>query len=470
MTYEDFDALLSSRQPVDLTGDSLICTFSYRRRCYAIVDVTKDGDKGSTVCRPLRFSPAAGSWVDAGHPAPHEADVTAARLLRRARTAPDKYELFGEHYRVTDGDRPGSCRVKVCRPLTVGVSDKRSAAIRFCFFAMLTILYLWLYARQTDMKWVRAVFPSVPEYPLALLFFVLSLSASVGLYLLLRKDRNYLDSALLIICPPNVFSVIGAAIRMPAVRFILPALFVVTFVFFALPYPFMNDRFTFSISTDDVVTALRLAAAMSILLTSVLLPLSGVLGMVPEPPYTETENRQISEVKAAFSAVSDRLRDGSWDSLTEEEKLETLQAVVNYEAVVTLGIQPPTVITKDIARDTVEGSYSHVNDTITVDASVLEMDSSEQAVDTVLHELRHAWQYAMADLYEQMEEVLGEDAVRISVMRDAHDYGYEFAHYKTSETSSFYAYYHQKVETDSREFADERIREFYRYLIMPQMR
>lgn len=470
MTYEDFDALFLPGRPVDLSGGSLICTFTYRRRCYAVVDMTKDSGKGAVVCRPLRFSPAAGSWLDAGRVAPHEADVMMYRLLRRAKAAPGKYALEGEHYRVTDGDKPGSCRVRVCRPRTVGVSDKRSAAIRFCFFAMLTILYLWLYVEQTDMKWVRTVFPAVPQYPMTVLFFVTSLTASAGLYLLLRNDRSFLDAALLIVCPPNVYSVIGAVIRVPAVRFILPALFAVTFLFFALPYPLLDDRFTLHPDKEDVVTALRLAAAMSILLTSVLLPLSDVLGMTPEAPYSETEAREISEVQKEFAAVSERLRDGNWDGLTTGEKLEALQAVVDYEAVVTLGVQPPTVVARDILRGNVEGTYVHADNKITVDISVLARDSSERAVDTVLHEVRHAWQHAMADLYEELMQIADEDAARISVMRDAHDYGYEFAHYQTSESSGFYAYYHQKVEEDSRKFADERIRDFYRYLIMPQMK
>lgn len=470
MTYEDFDALFLSRRPVDLSGNSLLFTFTYRRRCYAVVDVTKGGEEGAVVCRPLRFSPAAGSWVDAGRVAPHEADVMMYRLLRRAQAAPGKYELEGEHYRVTDGGKPGSCRVRVCLPRTVGVSDRRSAAIRFCFFVMMAVIYQWLYVWQTDMKWVRAAFPAIPKYPLTVLFVCTSLFLSVGLYLLFRNDRSFYDAVMLIICPPNVFSVIGAAIRIPAVRLILPALFAVTFLFFALPFPLLGDRSALHPDKEDVVTALRLAAAMSILLTSVLLPLSDSLGFVPQQPYSEAESREISEAQAEFSALSERLRDGNWDKLTTDEKLEALQAVVDYEAIVTLGVQPPTVVARDILRSNVEGTYSHADDRITVDRSVLARESSERAVNTVLHEVRHAWQHAMADLYEQVKEIADKDVVRLSVMRDAHDYGYEFDHYQTSETGGFDAYYHQKVEEDSRVFADERIRDLYRYLIMPLMK
>ena len=172
------------------------------------------------------------------------------------------------------------------------------------------------------------------------------------------------------------------------------------------------------------------------------------------------------QVQAQHGTVCGSLDPQIWDTLDEQERLEILQAICDYECMYVLGCEPVRInagITSQ--RDTL-GEYDNSEKSILISAEHVKNDSSTDVLRTVLHETRHVYQYALVEMYISLETHVDDAHQSLIPFRQAQEYYREFSNYCTPE-KDYDKYYGQEVEKDSRAWAIKRIEEYYVDFVYP---
>ena len=149
----------------------------------------------------------------------------------------------------------------------------------------------------------------------------------------------------------------------------------------------------------------------------------------------------------------------SWQQLSADEKLQTVQAICNCEKAY-FGLDCYiTVVTAHLDKN-ILGTYNDSDKTIIIDTRVLEEGDAETILNTCLHEMFHAWEFNLVRLYNASTE----EQKRMIIFNNCADYIYEINNYKTSEGDheTYMQYYNQKLEADSRAYAEEAVAAYYR--------
>ena len=164
--------------------------------------------------------------------------------------------------------------------------------------------------------------------------------------------------------------------------------------------------------------------------------------------------------------MRDSIQSEKWGTYSIQEKLDILQVICDYECKNNLGCESPEVVAGHPERDTIYGSYSSKTKTITISVEHLANDPAEDVLDTLLHEARHAYQHAIVNAFNAIEENLSEEAKALSCFRTIEDYRDNFENY-ISGNEDYFSYYDQDVESDSRSWAEWRIMSEYYYYVHP---
>lgn len=147
-----------------------------------------------------------------------------------------------------------------------------------------------------------------------------------------------------------------------------------------------------------------------------------------------------------------------WENCSYKQRIEMLYPAVFLEEQA-LGLDPNIrIIAADLGED-VRGSYSHAEHTIRLNYSTLDL-APFQALETTLHEVRHAFQHAVVDLYNS----LSPEEQRLQIFNTVMPFKYELEHYIDGENLSedeLYLYYNQMVEIDSRSYAHKQVAYYY---------
>lgn len=148
----------------------------------------------------------------------------------------------------------------------------------------------------------------------------------------------------------------------------------------------------------------------------------------------------------------------SWEPLTTSQKLSVLQDVCNCESNY-WGMDFKVSIVMDDLPEYTLGSYCDVERRIVIDKQHLENDAPEEILNTVLHEMYHAWEGSLICLYLDSSE----SQRKMRVFQHCDEYIREMANYQDGgdDFESFMAYYCQYLENDSRLYAAKAVKEYY---------
>lgn len=143
------------------------------------------------------------------------------------------------------------------------------------------------------------------------------------------------------------------------------------------------------------------------------------------------------------------LREDAWANLSVEERVNVLQVVADIEAL-HLGI-PRVPVSADIVVDAGTLGYFRPSEKrITLSKDYLANCLGHSALDSILHEMYHAYQHEVVEVYESLDE----DAKKLALFNNAAQYSYEFANYSDGSTD-FHAYYSQACELHANQFAED---------------
>jgi len=144
-----------------------------------------------------------------------------------------------------------------------------------------------------------------------------------------------------------------------------------------------------------------------------------------------------------------------WDTLSNQEKLDILQKIANLEQAY-LGIPHAVTVGASELEETTFGCYNDTKQSITINLEWLDILDSWSVVETVCHEMYHAYQYCLVDIYN----TLPEETKRLYMFKIIPYYEYEFANYiEGAEDPEAYA--KQYCEKGAREYAYNRMVVYY---------
>jgi len=149
------------------------------------------------------------------------------------------------------------------------------------------------------------------------------------------------------------------------------------------------------------------------------------------------------------------LQEDEWNTLSVQEKLNTLQTVANIEAHY-LGLPNELHVGADCLGEGTLACYNDNTYTISIDLEHLENDSVYHVLESCCHEAYHSYQHRLVDAYN-----LSEDNLRaLRIYNTASQYAQEFRNYDNG-ASDFSSYFFQYCEMDAREYAESAVQDYY---------
>lgn len=145
------------------------------------------------------------------------------------------------------------------------------------------------------------------------------------------------------------------------------------------------------------------------------------------------------------------LREEVWIDLTLAERMDVLEWIAAVEGDA-LGLPFAVQVTEGELEDRVQGTYRNQERQITMSRKLVRNGSTLEVLDTLAHELYHAYQYCVVELYQKNEAY--QDLLLFSAA-NAEVYCREFENYQSGTEGGFSEYFNQQVEIDARAFARE---------------
>lgn len=197
------------------------------------------------------------------------------------------------------------------------------------------------------------------------------------------------------------------------------------------------------------------AAGMALLLVG------NCIGLLPmdtarqKEMSTHSETNQTNRSQIIEDNIDDLLllQPDVWCELDLDQRLDVLRIVAGIEST-NWGIPQVRICARSMDAGTL-GAYEHGTKTVMLSLEHLAFDEPEAVLDTLCHEVYHAYQHRLVNLYNS----LNTPERNLALFRDVSDYAYEFDHYisGSDEGQTFESYIDQKCEADSYVYASQAV-------------
>ena len=164
-----------------------------------------------------------------------------------------------------------------------------------------------------------------------------------------------------------------------------------------------------------------------------------------EQVQPDSEGRLIAPNKDTILLLHDK----NWERLTAQERLDVLQTCANIECTY-LGIDPVPVMAEYMVFTELFGTFSEEKYTITINAKLLNGMDSTTVLNTLLHEVYHAYQHSV--VVNPSVDWDSEFVKNNMYFATANSWRKEFEDYQ-SGLDNFEGYYGQTLETYARNHA-----------------
>ena len=183
-----------------------------------------------------------------------------------------------------------------------------------------------------------------------------------------------------------------------------------------------------------------------------IIPQEWIIG--PAPTAENVRQQAEAWIAEQKEPAADVLQDENrWLGLSDREKVRILERLAGEQAA-SLGLRKHIDVKVVELEDNLAGQYDDRTRTIEIDAACFENYRPEKLAYVVCHEVRHAYQFALADAWMDLcADSRYADRELFDVMEDCYDGLNNYCH--ASEDSE--AYKNQWVEIDAREYADREI-------------
>lgn len=152
------------------------------------------------------------------------------------------------------------------------------------------------------------------------------------------------------------------------------------------------------------------------------------------------------------------LQEEEWLNLTTQAKLNALQTIANIEADY-MGLPDELNVGAANLDEYTLACYNDRTHTISIDLDHLENDPPYDILNSCCHEAQHAYQHSVVSVLENVPV----DFKNLRLFREAYNYAKEFENYESGR-AEFDDYYYQDCEEDAREYAEERVINYYQHI------
>ncbi len=167
-------------------------------------------------------------------------------------------------------------------------------------------------------------------------------------------------------------------------------------------------------------------------------------------PAVEVEKNKAEAVEKNMPVIS-KIDETIWKNLSLEDRMDVMQTLANVEKA-HLGISHEVNVRADSLGLGTYGTYDHSKHEVTINVQVIMEDESTQAVTTLCHEMRHAFQHDSAEAFLS----LSKEYQGLIIFDDMRDFYENFEDYQIASRDGFEEYESQTVEADSREYSEKR--------------
>lgn len=147
----------------------------------------------------------------------------------------------------------------------------------------------------------------------------------------------------------------------------------------------------------------------------------------------------------------EKLKEENFAYLSEQEKIDVLQAVLNQELSY-LGCESVQLIGREFSDSSIYGYYNHGKKIVAINVDLLDW-SAEECVRVCLHEAYHAYQHVCVDSLSPKQE-----KSNLKMFEEVSEWKYEFEHYRSASGDSVWweyaEYLNQEVEKSARSYAE----------------
>lgn len=164
-------------------------------------------------------------------------------------------------------------------------------------------------------------------------------------------------------------------------------------------------------------------------------------------PSVSVEENKTEVVKKNMPIIS-KIDERIWKNLSFENRLDVLQTLANVEKT-HLGISHEVNVRANSLGWETYGTYDYTKHEVTINTQIIMEDDSTQAVITLCHELRHAFQHDVVDVYLTIDK----DYQQLEIFDEARKYYENLDDYQSAERDGFDEYESQIVEANSRSYS-----------------
>lgn len=166
-------------------------------------------------------------------------------------------------------------------------------------------------------------------------------------------------------------------------------------------------------------------------------------------PAVAVEENKAEAVEKNMPVIS-KIDESIWKNLSPEDRLDVMQTLANVEKV-QLGISHEVNVRADSLGLGTYGTYDFKKHEVTINMQILMDDDSTDAVSTLCHELRHAYQHDSADAFLSLDK----EYQQLEIFDDMRAFYENFEDYQSASRDGFKEYENQTVEADSREYSEK---------------
>lgn len=319
----------------------------------------------------------------------------------------------------------------------------------------------------TTFAYTAALFRPINNIGVIYSFIILAVliicAIQIGRLKCLKKINHHFTNSIRIILPFGIYTYIASFSQLKAyilATSIISA--VLTFLIAFVCVVGINDK---ALYTIDLISFCIKEVLLIMALTAVFSAIIMLYMCFHGFEYNNTLNVDLSSTNN-YNAYTDSskvkasvlsFRTDKWKALNTEERLQASKDIADMESI-SLGLAYRINVVIGENKNIADSSYNDRSCVIIISPDIINSDEPLEVLDAVCHEVRHSWQHRVADLYQTGKIQSG------SLYNKAEKFDYEFHHYINS-TVDFEKYYDQTVEKDAREYAKNRVNDYY----MPYM-
>lgn len=374
-----------------------------------------------------------------------------------------RYPLKGEWYSVNI--YPNGERLKWSITRTVeNTKTSLIMSISFLLKLLITMAFAGLITYCTNKQsreWINAIFPMLTRRELKITAIIFEFLGSLVMFILFKEKRELFDLYMNAFIPYGIVLILGLLKCYWWMWIVLPLCMLFAFgvavIYMNMILCKVNIKFGECARIILIIITVLLALFVSF---------TGLDAYAYKSHANEISEMQFEEAEQKILENCYKLENKIWHTLTTQEKLDLLQLISDFECKFILGCPEIRVYAGITNSESIWGSYSDKRKSCIINENHLNNDDSNEVLSTLLHEVRHAYQSALIEMYYSLEARIKDEYRNLLAIKQVEIFSDEFDDYYTGE-NDFDKYYYQTIEKDSRVWAEKRIAEYYGMFIYP---